>query len=162
MRSNLPPREFFDKMKKKPALQAILDDLANYTEEQIAELPGQPQWIKDVLIEKKQRANTLTPDQIAVLMIKNSPKHVNEDFVGEVFEWASEDGWLKAGGLMTEVREGEPIMVVDEAHCYIGHSYVRVDHGAKQAIAAEAITHGTKTREEYKEMHRQFLIKRYK
>ncbi len=38
---------FFDKMKKKPAVQAVLDDLDNYTVDQISTLEGShfPQWM---------------------------------------------------------------------------------------------------------------------
>lgn len=47
---------FFDKMKKKPDVQAVLDNLENYTTEQLSELQGShfPQWIRDALIRKKE------------------------------------------------------------------------------------------------------------
>ena len=47
---------FFDKMKKKPAVEAILDNLDNYTVDQIANLQGShfPQWIRDALVRKKE------------------------------------------------------------------------------------------------------------
>lgn len=54
---------FFNKMKKKPVVQAVLDDLDNYTVEQIENLNGShfPQWIRDVLVKKKLGTST---DQI--------------------------------------------------------------------------------------------------
>lgn len=47
---------FFDKMKKKPAVQQVLDNLENYTVEQLTNLQGShfPQWIRDALVRKKE------------------------------------------------------------------------------------------------------------
>lgn len=47
---------FFNKMKKKPAVQAVLDDFDNYTAEQLENLKGShfPQWIRDALVRKKR------------------------------------------------------------------------------------------------------------
>ncbi len=47
---------FFNKMKKKPDVQAILDNLGNYTVEQLCELKGShfPQWVRDALVRRKQ------------------------------------------------------------------------------------------------------------
>jgi hypothetical protein len=47
---------FFDKMKKKPAVQAVLDNLNDYTVEEISNLQGShfPQWIRDALVRKKE------------------------------------------------------------------------------------------------------------
>jgi len=47
---------FFDKMKKKPDVQAVLDNIDNYTVEQISNLSGThfPQWIRDALVRKKE------------------------------------------------------------------------------------------------------------
>jgi hypothetical protein len=46
---------FFNKMKKKPSVQAVLDNLDSYTAEQISNLNGShfPQWIRDALLRKK-------------------------------------------------------------------------------------------------------------
>jgi hypothetical protein len=47
---------FFNKMKKKPDVQAVLDDLDNYTVDQLTNLQGShfPQWIRDALVRKKE------------------------------------------------------------------------------------------------------------
>lgn len=47
---------FFNKMKKKPDVQAVLDNLENYTVEQLSNLEGThfPQWIRDALVRKKE------------------------------------------------------------------------------------------------------------
>ncbi len=79
MRSYMNPDKFFKKMKKKPAQQEVIDNIENYTEEQINNLSGShfPQWIKEQLIELKKRNGTYAEDEatrIAALMIKASQK----------------------------------------------------------------------------------------
>lgn len=79
MRSYMNPDKFFKKMKKNPAQQEVIDNIENYTEEQINNLSGShfPQWIKEQLIELKKRNGTYAEDEasrIAALMIKASQK----------------------------------------------------------------------------------------
>ena len=47
---------FFSKMKKKPDVQAVLDNLDSYTVEDIENLKGShfPQWIRDALVKRKK------------------------------------------------------------------------------------------------------------
>jgi len=58
MRSYLDKDTFFGKMKKKPAVQAVLDNLDNYSKEEINNLQGShfPQWIRDALIRIKENS----------------------------------------------------------------------------------------------------------
>lgn len=79
MRSYHSPGKFFQKMKKKPELQAVLDSIEDYTEEDIDNLTGThfPQWIKDELKELCKRGGKTAEDEaqrIADLMIKASQK----------------------------------------------------------------------------------------
>lgn len=57
MRSFLDKEMFFNKMKKKPAVQEVLDNLDKYTAEQIEGLTGShfPQWIRDQLVLRKTK-----------------------------------------------------------------------------------------------------------
>ena len=71
------PDKFFQKMKKKPAQQAVLDNIQNYTEEDIDNLSGPhfPQWIKDALKELAKRGGKTAEDEaqrIAALMVAAS------------------------------------------------------------------------------------------
>ena len=73
------PDKFFKKMKKKPELQAVLDNIANYSDEDITNLSGPhfPQWIKEQLIELRKRGGKTAEDEaerIAALMIAASKK----------------------------------------------------------------------------------------
>ena len=47
---------FFNKMKKKPDVQVVLDNLDKYSSGQLANLQGPhfPQWIRDALVRKKE------------------------------------------------------------------------------------------------------------
>lgn len=53
-------------MRKKPELQAVLDDISNYADEDIDSLSGPhfPQWIKDQLKKLNKRGGK-TSDEIA-------------------------------------------------------------------------------------------------
>lgn len=66
MRSYMNTGKFFQKMKKKPALQAVLDNIENYDTEKIDALSGPhfPQWIKDELHELVKRSGN-TADEVA-------------------------------------------------------------------------------------------------
>ena len=79
MRSYLNKDTFFKKMKKKPELQAVIDNISNYTDEDIDALQGShfPQWIKDQLKELTKRGGKTADDmaqEIAAKMIAASQK----------------------------------------------------------------------------------------
>lgn len=75
MRSYLSTSKFFQKMKKKQHVQDVLDNLQDYTEDEINCLPNVQQWIKDELIELKKRNGKTADDaayDIAMKMIAAS------------------------------------------------------------------------------------------
>jgi hypothetical protein len=79
MRSFYNQDKFFKKMKKKPAVQEVLDNIQNYSNEQIENLSGThfPVWIKEQLIELKKRNGKSAEDEaerIAAMMIAASQK----------------------------------------------------------------------------------------
>lgn len=79
MRSYMNPDKFFKKMKKKPAQQHVIDNLADYTELDIENLSGPhfPAWVKEELLALKKRNGTYAEDEakrIADMMIKASQK----------------------------------------------------------------------------------------
>ncbi len=79
MRSYMNPDKFFKKMKKKPELQAVIDNIHNYTDDDIDKLSGShfPQWIKDQLKELTKRGGRTADDiaeEIARKMIEASQK----------------------------------------------------------------------------------------
>ncbi len=72
---------FFNKMKKKSDVQDVLDNLDNYTVEQISNLQGShfPQWIRDCLVRKKEKQSKGDIEErvaeIAEKMIKASQEN---------------------------------------------------------------------------------------
>ena len=62
MRSYLGKDAFFLKMKKKGRQQEVLDNLDNYTKEQIELLDGPhfPRWVKDALLRLKENDRSAT------------------------------------------------------------------------------------------------------
>ena len=81
MRSYHNPDKFFQKMKKKPELQAVLDNIGNYSDRDIDNLTGShfPQWIKDQLKKLNKRGNKTSEEmanEIAAKMIAASQRTV--------------------------------------------------------------------------------------
>lgn len=56
MRSYMNPDDFFAKMKHKSSVKEVLDNIDNYTVEQLNNLSGShfPQWVRDALVRKKE------------------------------------------------------------------------------------------------------------
>ena len=71
--------KFFKKMKKKPELQSVLDNIDDYSDEDINNLTGThfPMWIKEQLLELRKRGGKTAEDEaerIASMMIAASQK----------------------------------------------------------------------------------------
>jgi len=114
MRTNKPPREFFSKMKKKPALQKILDTLDDYTVEELESINGQPLWIRQQLIELKTRGDVnvdVTAEQFADMMpVYKMPPPAMHD----VFCWIGGDWQMPCGrtsGMKIEITVNDLLFV---------------------------------------------------
>lgn len=124
MRSGKPPREFFDAMKKKPALQAILDSFDEYTVEQLEYVEGQPLWIRKVLVEMKEEEGQPKDDSEAkmaeIMSIADQMMNatvVSEPTKYEVFQYNGGDFLMPCGrtGSMTiEVHAGNHLYVIEQ------------------------------------------------
>ena len=66
MRSYKSPEQFFQKMKKKPAVQKVIDNIDDYSIEDIENLKGNqfPKWVRQVLVKYKNR-DGLTAEDMA-------------------------------------------------------------------------------------------------
>jgi hypothetical protein len=76
------PDKFFKKMKKKPELQAVLDNISDYTDADIDSLTGThfPVWIKDELKKLNKRGGKSADEiaeNIAAEMIAASSRQQN-------------------------------------------------------------------------------------
>lgn len=67
MRSYKGKDYFFKKMKKKPAQQEVIDNIDDYTIEQLENLKGStfPKWVREALVKYKHRGGR-TPEDIAI------------------------------------------------------------------------------------------------
>ena len=73
-------------MKKKPELQAVLDNISNYSDEDIDNLSGPhfPQWIKDQLKKMNKRGGKTSEEianEIAEKMIAASIRKTSKNIV---------------------------------------------------------------------------------
>lgn len=122
MRTGKPPREFFKIMKKKPALQEILDSFDDYTVEQLENIKGQPLWVRKVLVEMKNKPEVneeriATIEAMADRMMKTTEAPTQVKY--EVREWTGGD-WLMScgmtGSLKIEVKVGDCLYIIDCDH----------------------------------------------
>ena len=118
----LNPREFFNAMKKKPALQAILDSFDNYTTEQLDTISGQPLWIRTILVEMKNEEalgivdddSAIRAEEIANMMMANTVPLRPVKY--EVREWVGNDWWMSCGitgTLLVEVIYGDYMYIIN-------------------------------------------------
>lgn len=76
MRSSKSKDEFFRKMNKKPAQQEVLDNIADYSIEELENLRGNvfPKWVRQALVKIKEQElefiarGNKTPEQVAMEM----------------------------------------------------------------------------------------------
>lgn len=122
MRSSSDPEIFFQKMKKKPALQEILDNIDNYTVEELDTIQGQPKWIRKQLCRLKNGENTI--DKEANILVTHAQDiEDNERFLErirkeattnkyEIRRWVGFDTWNIPGRtFMFQVTEGDVFFV---------------------------------------------------
>lgn len=164
MRSHLSQEEFFQKMKKKPALQAILDRLEQYTIEELEIIYDQPLWIRQILVKMKDGSlETRTEDQkiqvanqVAEEMLKNSPshsiipKHKVRRWIGGF--WLMPCGMT--GGMSIEINPDDLFLIMDAATHFvtISSSYSTLDQTKWAYFLQNTIELGIMTRSEYAEL----------
>ena len=132
MRSHLPPHVFFQKMKKKPALQAIIDNLDNYSIDELEKVQGQPKWIREQLVRMKKEKDTpeKTPDFIAehlADMMDGDPEQdrKNREQEYEIRRWVGGDWKMPAGitgGFTVDIQPGDCFLVYSPRHVKIQSS----------------------------------------
>lgn len=159
MRSGLNPNQFFKKMKKKPALQAILDNLDDYTEEDLAEMSGQPLWIRECLVRLKKNngVHSLDPSEIADLM---TAQHVvEEDRTHEWYLWKGEPMFLghnnRGISSTLEVDAGDTILILSFEKVMVNSSVIEVDHRSLALIVQNSQKMGRLTLDSYRQAARE-------
>ena len=160
MRSNLSQEEFFQRMQKKPALQAILDHLEQYTVKELDTIHGQPLWIRQILVKMKsglfdpatEEKSVATAELVADNMTKNSSKQIVPKH--EVRKWMS-GLWLMpcgmTGGMSIEIDTNDLFLIMDRARHFvtISSSYSTLDEAKWIFFLQNTIEVGIMTRSEY-------------
>lgn len=76
----MPRSEFFQKMNKKPKLQAILDNLHHFSTEQLEQV-DQPKWIREELVKlKEEPERTASVNQLADSMTHDPVAQEHKEF----------------------------------------------------------------------------------
>ena len=125
MRSSGDPEIFFQKMKKKPALQQILDNLDDYTVEELDTIQGQPKWIRKQLCKLKngesiltQEADTFMAHAEKILKQEKFLEKIRKEAATNKYEvrrWVGFDTWNIPGNtFMFQVKEGDLFFIESE------------------------------------------------
>jgi hypothetical protein len=137
MRGGRNPDILFSKMKKKPALQAVLDKLDEYTVEQLTSLPDQPLWIRTQLVKLRQR-NGLTSSQVAEQLADRmtlpAPQQTPQP-AREVRVWQGDPAFIGSGlsgQFGIEILPGDIVLLLppqtSTSHgSVLGHHEVKLD-----------------------------------
>ena len=144
--------EFFSRMKKKPALQAIIDNLGSYTEDDLANVPGQPLWIRNELVDLKRRdGKTIEQfaEETADRMVVNTP---TAEPLHEVRQWVGNPTFLRTGGkLEIEVNPGELLLLMPAfLEARVDHVAVKLNPTQWQNMLASSSPVGYMTATDYR------------
>ena len=116
MRSGLSQDEFFMKMKKKPALQKVLDSLDQYTVEQLETLQGQPKWIREQLVKMKSGSHPLDPANVAAA--EAAADNMPTEEYPQAFDmrrWTGDATFIATGnnGMSSQFEYGDLFLVLE-------------------------------------------------
>lgn len=118
MRSGMNQDEFFFRMKKKPNLQSIIDNLENFSVDQLNNV-DQPLWIREQLMKMKFgkdfKSKKVAAERAASLM-----QHANVLFDEqlEVRVWTSPTSWLQtfhvdsSKGFQVEIQTNDMFLIL--------------------------------------------------
>ena len=108
-------------MKKKPALQAILDNMESYTVADLQKVK-QPKWIKKHLLVLKQNGNArgyLSPREIAEIFANAKPIR-NHDY--KVYRYIGETEFIDT----VEIMHGELVLLIDNKEVKVDHRCIDI------------------------------------
>lgn len=142
MRSSKSPVDFFMKMKKKPPLQELYDNLENLTETEI-ENSGQPLWIREVLTSLQREGIPTEPDMDLIGAMADRMEAQGNPIVPTfpVFQWNHGDLWIKPQTSRLEIQlvKGDNVLCdVNERLIKIEYISVSVDHATIVRIMRDA------------------------
>lgn len=162
--------------KKKPSIQAILDNLESYTVDQIKTMTDQPLWVREALVSMRNKLAGMDDEkealerasEIADQMVKASPNkslYYDEDYEFFVRTWTGEDRFIGSAGkagMEIQISHGDPIMLMTEfGKIRIGDTVVDLPASQWPVLIQNSQPLGKYTRLAYHEMHQAYLRKKH-
>jgi len=155
--------EFFQQMKKKPALQEVLDNFDDYTHEDIRALGGPvfPLWIKTHLLTMKNgpgvdNFSNENAENIANQMQENYT--IIEDKKYEVRKYLGPTAFIGDPDKMTiEGEYGNVFQLLSHTEIFWGSSSVKMDPVSMRNICTQSESVGAMTVLEYKAFNSKLL-----
>jgi hypothetical protein len=156
--------------KKKPRLQALVDNIANMSSDDIAAL-SEPLWVKEALstlkstngLGQKARINQIlerSETLAAEARVLPTPTYEvrlwdgSSEFVGTSME-VHHHGW------QIQVDNGDTFMIMDDDLVRFGDSVIRVDEWNRYPLMLNSRFIGYMTLENYKGFHKALLNQRH-
>lgn len=116
----------FQKMKKKPALQAIIDNIDNYTVEELLAVKGQPQWIRQQLVKMKAPGPSMDNIEKIADMMMVEPQPPKEY---EVRKWNGGTWFMPSGisgKMKVEITPGDCFLILEPGRAKIQSAISRM------------------------------------
>ncbi len=165
MRSNLTPKEFFLKMRKKPELQRILDNFDDMSIDDIEELQ-QPKWIRDVLVQIKTDHTILNDparvadiirmaDEMEAATPKQEIKYEVRTYYGESFFPPV------TGGMSVQLNDLDLFYVVAPGELKISSTVMKLTPDAWKLIMNNSKVEGMMTAIEFTKFLQEQLANKY-
>jgi len=172
MRSNQSPEDYLKVVaKKKPRLQALLDNVDTMTQEAIDAL-GEPLWIRQALSNlKKNEGMTLsmyTQARInqAIAAEEEAAKLPKPTY--EVRIWDSNNGYVgtemqgSQSGWKIEMNPGDSFAIIDDHTVRVGDSMIRISEFDLTPLMHLSKFVGYMTLQNYKGFHRALVNEKHK
>lgn len=165
MRSGISPDKFFEKMKKKPALQKILDTMDDYSIEDIEQF-NQPKWIREQLVKIKNGTTEgdmlASAEEIAAQMVAASPPHDGVFKTYEIRIWNGSNWFpVTAKGFSAELCPNDLVVVLDVFKIQISSTVMLLNDRSWSDFLMDSITVDDMTVSAYKQLVQQKLNNKY-
>lgn len=168
MRSYRSTDVYFSKIKKKPAVQHVINHINDYTDDEILALTGNqfPKWIREELVKYKNR-NGQTSEQRAHDIAAMMPTHNITEQYYPAYRYTGNNTYVTSGKdtFQTPLENNELILVLtkDDKGCTIklGYDVCKISFLKYASIILESDFIGEKTINEYNSNVSEYLNNKY-
>lgn len=167
MRSHLSPIEFLQKMKKKPALQKIMDNFDEYSIDDLKEI-DQPKWIREALIQVKENHMVFNDQERMDNIEKMADIMENSSFENkdqEEYEVRTYFGssWFPEviSGLSVEFNHNDLFIVIAPKKVRISSTILGLPESSWQALMQQSKQEGYMTLHEFNLFYQKKMNDKY-